>query len=185
MDIFGVGKSKRAAETDGKEGPKAKKLSPGELRIQKDLEELDGGKIATFIFPDPNVLTFFQVEVAPTAGYWKGAKYTFNFSVPNMYPHEAPKVECMTKIYHPNIDLTGKVCLNILRHDWKPVLDVNAVIYGLILLFEEPNPDDPLEKEIAELFRNDLPTFRRNVEQSLRGSPVVVNGKRETFPKLI
>lgn len=50
----------------------------------------------------------------------------------------------MTKIYHPNIDLEGHVCLNILRDEWKPVLDINAVIYGIIYLFYEPNPNDPL-----------------------------------------
>lgn len=48
------------------------------------------------------------------------------------------------QIYHPNINLDGKVCLNILREDWKPVLDLSAVIYGIIYLFYEPNPDDPL-----------------------------------------
>jgi ubiquitin-protein ligase len=54
------------------------------------------------------------------------------------------QVLCKTKVYHPNIDLEGHVCLNILRDEWKPVLDINAVIYGLIYLFYEPNPNDPL-----------------------------------------
>ena len=45
------------------------------------------------------------------------------------------KWEADHEIYHPNINLEGKVCLNILREDWKPVLDINAVIYGLIFLF--------------------------------------------------
>ena len=35
------------------------------------------------------------------------------------------------QIYHPNIDLEGHVCLNILREDWKPVFDINSVIYGV------------------------------------------------------
>jgi ubiquitin-conjugating enzyme E2 M len=55
-----------------------------------------------------------------------------------------PQVLCKTRVYHPNIDLEGHVCLNILRDEWKPVLDINAVIYGLIYLFYEPNPNDPL-----------------------------------------
>ena len=38
-------------------------------------------------------------------------------------------------MYHPNIDLEGNVCLNILREDWKPVLSINSVIYGLQFLF--------------------------------------------------
>ena len=75
--------------------------------------------------------------------------------------------------------------MNILRADWKPVLDVNAVIYGLILLFDDPNPDDPLEKEIAELLRRDVTAFKRNVDLSLKGNAVTVNGKRENFPKLV
>lgn len=39
------------------------------------------------------------------------------------------------QVYHPNIDLEGNVCLNILREDWKPVLNINTVIYGLFHLF--------------------------------------------------
>ena len=35
------------------------------------------------------------------------------------------------QVYHPNIDLDGNVCLNILREDWKPVLSISSIIYGL------------------------------------------------------
>ena len=49
-------------------------------------------------------------------------------------------------MYHPNIDLQGKVCLNILREDWKPTLSMSAVVLGLQFLFSEPNPGDPLNK---------------------------------------
>jgi ubiquitin-conjugating enzyme E2 M len=130
---------------------------------------LDGGKVANIVFPNPNDLSSFHVTVTPDSGYWKGATYQFNFSIPPHYPHSPPKVECATKIYHPNIDLQGKVCLNILREDWKPVLDINSVIYGLIYLFYEPNPDDPLNQEAAELFRRDILQFERLVARTLRG----------------
>lgn len=43
--------------------------------------------------------------------------------------------ELWGQVYHPNIDLEGNVCLNILREDWKPVLSINSVIYGLQFLF--------------------------------------------------
>ena len=79
-------------------------------------------------------------------------------------------MKCVTKVYHPNIDLEGNVCLNILREDWKPGLDdrqprvstlvyqdsffvsvltINSIVYGLQYLFLEPNPEDPLNKEAA------------------------------------
>lgn len=134
-----------------------------------DIAELDGGKVATIEFPNPNDLTTFRVSVTPDTGYWSRATYHFTFSIPAHYPHSPPKVECSTRIYHPNINLDGKVCLNILREDWKPVLDINAVIYGLIYLFYEPNPNDPLNHEAAELFRKDIHQFERLVARTLRG----------------
>jgi ubiquitin-conjugating enzyme E2 M len=134
-----------------------------------DIGELDGGKVANIAFPNKNDLTYFTVSISPDSGYWKGATYVFSFAIPPHYPHSPPKVECQTKIYHPNIDLQGKVCLNILREDWKPVLDINSVIYGLIYLFYEPNPDDPLNHEAAELFRKDVRQFERLVKRTLAG----------------
>lgn len=71
--------------------------------------------------------------------------------------------------------------MNILRADWKPVLGINAVILGLIFLFIEPNPNDPLNKEAAELMRNNESMFREKVRRSLRGG--VMDGV--SFPKLV
>ena len=84
---------------------------------------------------------------------WKGGVYDFTINVSTTYPHEAPKCHCNTPIYHPNIDLQGNVCLNILRADWKPVLGMNAVMLGLIFLFMEPNDLDPLNHEAAAVMR--------------------------------
>lgn len=62
---------------------------------------------------------------------YRGGRFVFTFNISPDYPHTAPKVKCTQKIYHPNIDLEGNVCLNILREDWKPVLNLNAIIVGL------------------------------------------------------
>mmetsp|Transcript_28524 Transcript_28524/g.40354 ORF Transcript_28524/g.40354 Transcript_28524/m.40354 type:complete len:210 (+) Transcript_28524:32-661(+) len=166
VSLLGIGGKKKTKSADSSTG---KKRTPGEIRIQKDIAELDGGKVATIEFPNPNDLTTFRVSITPDTGYWAQATYHFTFVIPAHYPHSPPKVDCLTKIYHPNINLDGKVCLNILREDWKPVLDINAVIYGLIYLFYEPNPDDPLNHEAAELFRKDVRQFERLVTRTLRG----------------
>jgi len=158
-----------------------KKRTPGEIRIQKDIAELDGGTVAETIFPSESDLTHFYVTVSPDSGFWKGATYKFTFSIPADYPHKPPKVLCETTIYHPNINLEGNVCLNILREDWKPVLDINAVIYGLIYLFYEPNPDDPLNHEAADLYRSNISRFEQTVQRTLRGGSF--QGK--TFARLV
>jgi len=92
------GKKVKKTESTGK------KRTPGEIRIQKDITELDSGKVATVSFPNPNDLTLFNIDVKPDSGYWKGAQYNFTFTIPALYPHEPPKVHCNTAIYHPNIN---------------------------------------------------------------------------------
>ena len=121
------------------------------------------------------------IDLTDEECYWKGGKYKFSVVVPLTYPYEAPKPHCDTQIYHPNIDMQGAVCLNILRKDWKPVLGINAVFFGLICLFLEPNPDDPLNHQAAELMRDDLEAFKKKVRQTLRGG--VHEGAE--FPRLI
>ncbi|KDD72943.1 hypothetical protein H632_c2706p1 [Helicosporidium sp. ATCC 50920] len=112
------------------------KQSPGELRLQKDISELDLPKNSTIDFPDgKDKIMSFEIVLRPDEGLYRGGAFRFSFAVPQGYPHEPPKVKCLTKVYHPNIDLDGNVCLNILREDWKPVLTVGSVIYGLNFLF--------------------------------------------------
>jgi ubiquitin-conjugating enzyme E2 M len=71
--------------------------------------------------------------------------------------------------------------LNILRSDWKPVLTLGSVLFGLMTLFLEPNPDDPLNKEAADLMINRRAEFESNVKKCLRGGYYF--GRQ--FPKLI
>jgi len=146
-----------------------------------DIAELDNEQGTETVFPNPNDLTDFRVYITPQDGYWKGAKYEFSFQIPEHYPHSPPKIHCKTQIYHPNIDLEGKVCLNILREKWTPVLDLSQVIFGLIHIFIEPNPKDPLNHEAAELLRRDPEQFSRLVARTLRGGRL----DNVQFPRLL
>ena len=178
--LGGIGGKKVVKPQDGVIAGSGKKRTPGEIRIQKDIADLDGGSVATVNFPAANDLTNFTVTVTPDSGFWSKATYVFTFVIPALYPHEPPKVTCNTPIYHPNVNVQGNVCLNFLREDWKPVLDINAVIYGIIFLFYEPNPDDPLNHEAAKKLRENKNEFKKIVDKTLRGG--MVEGRQ--FPSL-
>lgn len=145
---------------------------PGHIRVQKDINELDIPPSIEVSFPDPDDLMNFALALTPEEGYYKTGTFHFTIQVPEDYPHKPPKVKCTTLIYHPNIDLQGNVCLNILRQDWKPVLSLSSVLYGLQLLFLEPNPDDPLNKDAAFLLKRDVGEFKRNVARAINGGYV-------------
>ncbi|KAG2155552.1 ubiquitin-conjugating enzyme/RWD-like protein [Suillus clintonianus] len=151
---------------------KRPKTSAAQIRVQKDLTELDLPPTMKTNFPDPTDLLNFTLTITPDEGMYKGGAFTFSFNINTNYPHEPPKVKCMQTIYHPNVDLEGNVCLNILREDWKPVLNLNSVMVGLQYLFLEPNADDPLNKEAAEELRKNREQFLYNVKTSMRGGNI-------------
>lgn len=140
-----------------------------------DLSELSLGSTMSTEFPDPDNILHFILTIEPDEGMYRSGRFTFDFTINQSFPHEPPKVLCQEKIYHPNIDVEGKICLNILREDWKPVLNLNAVIVGLQFLFLEPNASDPLNKEAAEDLRSNREAFKRNVRTAMAGG--VVKGK--------
>ncbi|KAE8727139.1 NEDD8-conjugating enzyme Ubc12 [Hibiscus syriacus] len=145
-------KQKELAENANGRSP-IRKQTAGELRLHKDSSELNLPESCSISFPNgKDDLMNFEVSIRPDEGYYVGATFLFSFQVSPTYPHESPKVKCKTKVYHPNIDLEGNVCLDILREDWKPVLNINTVIYGLYQLFTEPNHEDPLNHDAASVF---------------------------------
>jgi len=172
-NVFSLKKSKNSA--------KGKRANAAELRAQKDLSEMEPVPGTKIRFPNPDDLMKFEVSVKPGDGLYKDATFVFNVEVPTTYPYDPPKVLCNTLVYHPNIDWEGKVCLNILRQDWMPVLSLGSVIFGLMTLFLEPNADDPLNKEAAQLMIERPSEFQKNVKESLRGGTVA--GRK--FQKLL
>jgi len=153
-----------------------------ELRVQNDLANIDEEATPGVVLDvNPNDLLHFNVSVEPQDGYWKGAKFNFVINIPHDYPFTAPEVVCNTLIYHPNIDFKGRVCLNILRFEWSAALGLGHVLFGMMTLFLEPNPDDPLNIEAADLMVKNPTKFKQNVAESLRGKFVAGH----QFPKLI
>jgi ubiquitin-protein ligase len=107
------------------------KVSETNAGHHTDLSELSLGSTMRTIFPDPDDTLNFTLTIEPDEGMYKDGTFNFSIAINQNFPHDAPKVKCKQKIYHPNIDLEGNVCLNILRGDWKPVLNLNAVFVGL------------------------------------------------------
>ncbi|KIV96694.1 hypothetical protein, variant 1 [Exophiala mesophila] len=131
MKIWSMKQQQQKDEQSQGPTQKKKKVTAAQLRVQKDLSELSLGSTMKTTFPNPDDILNFTLTIEPDEGMYKGGSFVFSFVINQNFPHDPPKVKCTQKIYHPNIDLEGNVCLNILREDWKPVLNLNAVIVGM------------------------------------------------------
>jgi len=138
------------------------------IRLTKDLELLDLPPQATISHPNPGEIVKFHITITPDIGYWKGGSFIFLFDIPPEYNFKPPKVSCITRIYHPNIDTEGHVCLNVLREDWSAAFDITACVNSLMFLFQAPNPEDPLNREAAQLMLTDERAFAQMVTRCIR-----------------
>ena len=68
---------------------------------------------------------------------------------------KTPSLPFLTKIYHPNVDKLGRICLDILKDKWSPALQIRTVLLSIQALLSAPNPDDPLDNNVAEIWKKD------------------------------
>ncbi len=102
--------------------------------------------------------------VGPSDSPFQGGVFFLDIRFPHDYPFKPPKMTFKTKIYHPNINSNGSICLDILKDQWSPALTLSKVLLSLLSMLTDPNPDDPLVPEIAHIYK----TNKAKYEQTAR-----------------
>jgi ubiquitin-conjugating enzyme E2 D/E len=92
--------------------------------------------------------------MGPAESPFAGGVFQLIIHFPTDYPFKPPKIAFTTKMYHPNINSAGAICLDILKDQWSPALTISKVLLSILSLLTDPNPNDPLDPDIAQVYTN-------------------------------
>ena len=65
--------------------------------------------------------------MGPGDSPYSGGVFFVMIHFPPDYPFKPPKVQFQTKVYHPNVNSQGSICLDILKEQWSPALTISKV----------------------------------------------------------
>uniref|UniRef100_A0A914P733 UBC core domain-containing protein n=1 Tax=Panagrolaimus davidi TaxID=227884 RepID=A0A914P733_9BILA len=72
--------------------------------------------------------------VGPPGTPYTGTAFFLRIEFAFEHPFKPPKIYFISRIYHPNIDEHGNICMDILSTTWSPAYSVSKVIANHIIL---------------------------------------------------
>ncbi|KAL1844337.1 hypothetical protein VTJ49DRAFT_16 [Mycothermus thermophilus] len=156
-------------QANNKLGGTRKPVEPGQnavKRLQTELMQLmtsPAPGVSAFPSADGNLLSWRATIEGPADTPYAGLTFKLSFEFPSNYPYAPPTVLFRTPIYHPNVDFSGRICLDILKDKWTAAYNTQTVLLSLQSLLGEPNNSSPLNGEAAELWDKDPALFKTKV----------------------
>ena len=86
-------------------------------------------------------------------------------NIPKNYPNSAPQAYFISKIYHPNVDLSnGRVCIASINN-WKSEYNILTILFSIYMLLYNPNPKSCLNSEAGNLYEKNKNQFKEKVKE--------------------
>jgi ubiquitin-protein ligase len=121
--------------------------------------------ISAFPSADGNLLSWTATIEGPEDTPYAGLSFKLSFAFPSNYPYAPPTVLFKTPIYHPNVDFSGRICLDILKDKWTAAYNIQTVLLSLQSLLGEPNKYVYHHNFVCDYHINKRIVHRRSTEK--------------------
>lgn len=137
-------------------------------RLQSELMQLMTSStpgVSAFPESDANLLKWTGTIEGPPDTFYEGLKFKLSIQFPANYPYSAPTITFTSPMWHPNVDMSGNICLDILKENWSAVYNVQTILLSLQSLLGEPNNKSPLNAQAAQLYEKDPEQYKKLLMQ--------------------
>jgi ubiquitin-conjugating enzyme E2 D/E len=115
-----------------------------------------------------NIYHWEAIITGPIDSPFKDGIFLLDLEFPKEFPFKPPKVIFKTPVFHPNINSQGIICLDILKGSWSPALTIQKVLLSITSLLSDPNPNDPLDTDAANLYKNNKDLYNKKVIEMIK-----------------
>ena len=149
------------------------RVVPGTARREGEAEaeadgSREGGKEQAAANGEQDVNLTVTV-LGPAGTPFEGGRFVLDVRLTPQYPFDAPGIRFVTRVFHPNVDESGRICLDSLKlppaGSWRPSLNLTQVLSQIQILLGEPGLGDPLRPEVAEMFQSDREQYDRTARE--------------------
>jgi len=151
---------------------------PAKNRLTRELQQLSTAPppgVAAYPVDESNISIIAAEITGPEDSPFEGGLFRLTIQIPARYPFEPPRCRFVNasakKLYHPNVDSAGRICLDTLKSPpagcWSPAVSLPSLLLTIRTLLSSPNGDDPLDPDIALIFRRNPDQWRREAKRRL------------------
>lgn len=137
-------------------------------RLMKDFRKLQSSSESLGISArlcNGDLFHWRAVISGPEDTAWEGGLYKLELHFTEGYPLTPPEVKFLTRVLHPNVYVNGKVCMDTLKQNWSPSLDVETLLLSVQSLLTDPNPNSAANAEASEQITKNPNDYYRRVKQ--------------------
>ncbi|KAH8322845.1 hypothetical protein KR059_008842 [Drosophila kikkawai] len=129
-------------------------LSPQVIRqVMRELQDMqtESPEGIKLLINERDALDIQALIEGPIGTPYAGGIFRIKLTLNNDFPSTPPKAIFLTKIFHPNVSLSGEICVNTLKKDWKPDLGIKHILITIKCLLIAPNPESALNAEAGQM----------------------------------